>query len=555
METNQPPAPGGEKTPEQTSKPGKFSRRQFGRLALGAITAVAAGDLVNSRIIQPPLRKVEQQQLRDAVIQVARKRAELLYPIFSPDIKPEQSVVIGYENNEPLVYTYKEGDELMAEVQRRFNRTDETIDTPIPTDIKDLLVGKDTTPLAPDGSQWTLRQRILAQPDWANRAVLRKIVGDNINSQFRYGAKIVNENLPPEISPTSWDLKNTAEAGWLGWRGLGLLRRMIRIQPPQQQTAVSIEQKLPTLTIPSQETGKMSYLRFIKEDPGILPSEGMHDPVSETSPFDLTDEELQKIGDAFQDEKPEVIEKYKEEISTVAQMFDGFLFTDLRIPAGQKNISFYSIGCGRRGALDALAINLVAKRKGLVAKAICIDPNSDSLSNSIKEWQQLAHTGIVHENDAQIERSYSHLVNFRESDPSSPLLVVARNPSPGTIYSMLHRMGLQLLPAMQERYDAGSDARLMVTSDVPRVLLQDQNLEEDESVEIERFINEGYSDRQPLIRAAHDVKFNEGLDLSLTYLHNNIDNPTPTKMHGWDDHFVTVVGFKDKIPPIQGEED
>ncbi|MBI2314828.1 hypothetical protein HYU93_02100 [Candidatus Daviesbacteria bacterium] len=267
-------------------------------------------------------------------------------------------------------------------------------------------------------------------------------------------------------------------------------------------------------------------------------------------PYQFTDREIEIIKSALQIEKEELLVKQLEKLSALCQMFERYLLKDLVVPAGCK-IRFYSLGCGEDGALDAYAMQLVAKRYNVQIEAICVDDNSANIRHrldqsvvdeSARQWQRMAEGGLVDARAAEFIQAPAQSIDFSKgAESQNPLLVVVRNVSPGAWYRILYRGGLRLFPVMEELRNSGSDSRLMVTFD-SYLGWKGFILERSEREYLERRAAR-IPERGPLDEAAQILKFN-GKTIHLQYLGDEFqENPIPTADDGWNDKYVTVVGY------------
>lgn len=136
------------------------------------------------------------------------------YPTSGEVRKKDDAVVIGYDsNNQPIIFTYQEGDDLVKAYKEVYSGvTDESLDKPLnQTNFSDMR-GR-PTPRMPDGSPWTLRERIRGRPDIYNSELASQILERNYRKQREH---VINNMPPPTHSP--WGIRDFGELALVGIR-------------------------------------------------------------------------------------------------------------------------------------------------------------------------------------------------------------------------------------------------------------------------------------------------------------------------------------------------
>lgn len=381
----------------------------------GSTALVTGAELVNRQIIATPNERTRYGELEKQL----RRRAGEIYPQiplvpFSTGRADEfarlqpKTVITGYnEHEEPITLGLLNPEELIEAL----GYSDSYLDYITMTGVD--REGNVTTH-KPDGTRWTLRERIYERPDIYNEALRGKINRENGEKSAKWVKEQLQQTFPTK--PGEWTLRDTGQVMAMAavW-GIGkIIARRIEGTSEQKQLNDLIS--------------RMQYI------PGAT---------------------------------TELLETYiKPHLQLLIGAFKYYVFKGIRIPKDRKKITVYSIGCGNRyeGIFEAFAMHFLAQRLGMKVEVIVIDNDQEALDRSHKEWGLLAKEGLVEEKVVQFQRGDGTSVDFSKLNKANPLVVIMRNAEPLIDSQSVRQVAGNVIPIMEAVHSSGADARLLVSS-------------------------------------------------------------------------------------------
>lgn len=314
----------------------------------------------------------------------------------------------------------------------------------------------------------------------------------------------------------------------------------------------------PNRTFFGRVSDALSSMRRKAEPKGLEPSKKASEPpqiVSELlqEPQETTDIKIETVtlGNLIPEQKPTFTDgerakiqtifresdkdqrNYADEIIAISQTFEKYLLDGLRVAKDRKEADVFILGCGEDGAMEAFAMQLAAKRKGVKPNIVLVDKNEQYIKKSEINWGRLAEAGLADEHGVKFFPEQVSSLNFSGLSLENSLLIAIRNIDPiETLpFYFLQRVSLRAFLTMENLHNKGLDGRLLVTTGDHMI-----------------------SEIQGIFRNAIRVLGGNKLALKILYglyvlnsrgfLESNSKNPFKTGRGHWNDEDVCVVGYK-----------